>query len=487
MATIVTTSPSGGGGQPSNTYLTALSNIVGTGIYTVTGLNTAELRTITGGTGVIVTNGDGVAGNPIISLVPNTVIPGTGAVTIPVGTSTDYPVTPSDGMIRYNTTSNLFEFYQNGSWVNLSSGGGSGTVTSVGLVSSTLSITGSPVTTNGTLTANLTTTGVVAGGYTNADIIVDAYGRIISATSGAASGVSQIIAGSGITISPVGGTGVVTISATGGSGSGSVTSVGLASTDFTIVGSPVTTSGTITANLAVQPSIVPGTYPNADIVVNSKGIITNISAGGTSTIRLYTENYILGTPNTVVGLNSFAIGEDNTVTGHNAVALGVSNTAAALGSVAFGNSAVSSFPGQVSHASGKFQTVGDAQGSDYIYRGETGTQFPIEIFLDGVSARLVLTDNSAIAFEALAVARRIDAVGEYAAFRLEGLIKRDSGTGSTAIVGLINKNIIARTNTNLDCNIQAYTPAGSLQVLVQGAAGQIYNWVVRLISVEEIG
>jgi hypothetical protein len=69
---------------------------------------------------------------------------------------------------------------------------------------------------------------------------------------GGSAGVTQIIAGTNVTISPVGGTGVVTINATGGGGggSGTVTSVDVSggATGLTFTGGPVTTTGTITAS-----------------------------------------------------------------------------------------------------------------------------------------------------------------------------------------------------------------------------------------------
>lgn len=64
--------------------------------------------------------------------------------------------------------------------------------------------------------------------------------------SATVSGVSQIVAGTNITISPVTGTGVVTINSSGGGGSGTVTSVGLTMpAAFSVANSPVTTSGTL--------------------------------------------------------------------------------------------------------------------------------------------------------------------------------------------------------------------------------------------------
>lgn len=57
-----------------------------------------------------------------------------------------------------------------------------------------------------------------------------------------------------------------------GSGSGTVTSVGLTSSDFSVSGSPVTSSGNITANLNTS-GVGTGTYRGA-ITVNNKGIVT---------------------------------------------------------------------------------------------------------------------------------------------------------------------------------------------------------------------
>lgn len=47
----------------------------------------------------------------------------TGAITLPSGTTAQRPVPPVNGMIRYNTTSNLLEAYINGAWQNINAGG----------------------------------------------------------------------------------------------------------------------------------------------------------------------------------------------------------------------------------------------------------------------------------------------------------------------------------------------------------------------------
>ncbi len=56
------------GAQPVDGDLTGLSTLAGTGIVTRTAADTYTTRTISNGTGVTVTNGDGVSGNPTIAL-----------------------------------------------------------------------------------------------------------------------------------------------------------------------------------------------------------------------------------------------------------------------------------------------------------------------------------------------------------------------------------------------------------------------------------
>jgi hypothetical protein len=193
---------------------------------------------------------------------------------------------------------------------NGSGNGGSGTVTSVSIVSpnSTLAASGTIVS-SGALSVDLNTIANVAGSYRSPNITVDAYGRVSSISNGN-SGITSlsIIPGSGIAVtgSPatstisnitVINTGVTRLNAGSGiaiSGSngnvtvglssivGSVTSVGLTSSTLLVSGSPIVTSGVMSVNLPSNISLS-GNITGGNLITS--GLVTatgNITGGNLS-------------------------------------------------------------------------------------------------------------------------------------------------------------------------------------------------------------
>jgi hypothetical protein len=110
---------------------------------------------------IAVTDGNGATGNPTIGLASNPVIPGTGGMRLPTGTTAQR--NPNiNGYLRYNSDLGIFEGYANGSWQTAMVGG----VTSVNVSGGATGLTtsGGPITTAGVIT--LAGTLVAANGGT---------------------------------------------------------------------------------------------------------------------------------------------------------------------------------------------------------------------------------------------------------------------------------------------------------------------------------
>lgn len=189
--------------------LAALEGLSGTGIAKRTGVSTWALQSTVGTT-------DG--GTGLSTATTGDLLYASGANTWAsraIGTSGQV-LTVSGGVPTWQTTS------------------GTGTVTSVAVTSSDLSVGGSPITTSGTITLSLNTVGIGSGGtgQTTANGALNALlpsqggnsGKVLS-TDG--SNTYWIAAGS----------------------VGTVTSVAVSSTDLSVSGSPITGAGTITLNV----------------------------------------------------------------------------------------------------------------------------------------------------------------------------------------------------------------------------------------------
>jgi hypothetical protein len=140
-------------GQTSN-----FANASFNGLVTLSTSGAITSSVITGTSSQIdVTNGSGVSGNPTISISNDPTLPGSAGVILPSGTTGQRSGSPTNGTLRYNTTVALLEAYLNGTWTSLASGSGvTSILTGTGL-------TGGPITSTGTI--SLANTAVTAGTY----------------------------------------------------------------------------------------------------------------------------------------------------------------------------------------------------------------------------------------------------------------------------------------------------------------------------------
>ena len=317
----------------------AIANYGGTGLVAIQSGTTLGGVVITGTTNQIaVANGNGV-GNPTISITSNPILPGTGGVQVPSGTTAQR--SSVNGVVRYNTDTANFEFYQNGAWTVFGTGAGSvtnviGTANQItvvnGTTTPTVSIASNPII-PGTGSLTLPIGGSAARPGTpvagmlryNSDLgVVEAYttsGWITLGTGGGSGGVTAIATGTGLTGGPITTTGTIAIANTSvtagtyGSSSnipqiiinaqgqitsatniavatgGTVTSVDVSggSTGLTTSGGPITSSGTITLAGTLN-----ATYGGTGQNTYATGDILYASAANTlSKLSVSTNGYVL--------------------------------------------------------------------------------------------------------------------------------------------------------------------------------------------------
>lgn len=378
---------------------------------------------------------------------------------------------PTDGQLLIGSTGGapVAATLTAGTGISVTNGSGSITIANTGVTSvnasggtTGLTFSGGPVTTTGTLLLSGTLapsnggTGLTTLGTANQVLGVNGTGSAAEyKTISASTGISVAFTPNDISITN---TGVTSVALQDGS----------ATPIYTISGSPVTTTGTLTFSLASQ-------------VANTAFLAPNGSAGQPTfrsiayadlPLKLYVEN---------------PVGQVAPVaTGVNAVAIGSGSSAPADGSFAEGAGANAGIFGQKAFANGSFANPGDAQHGIYVLRNETTDATITELFLDGTggSQPLVVPDNSVVTFSVLIAGRRTDATGGGAGYKFEGVIMKDATGASVTFIGNPSKTILGETNAPWDASVIADTSNGALKITVTGQAAKTIRWVATVLTTE---
>lgn len=191
-----------------------------------------------------------------------------------------------------------------------------------------------------------------------------------------------------------------------------------------------------------------------------------------------------GSGNTVSGNSSAAIGGSSiNISGYASVGIGGQGNITADAATGHGYSYNSTLNCGHAQAGGQFAATGDAQSTSVTLMLQTTTNTPSEMFLNGTSGRLVIPTDSAWCFEALIVARRTDADGESAGYRISGVI--DNNAGTVALVGTVAVGTIGEDTSAWDVTAVADNTNKALVINVTGENSKTIRWVahVRLVQV----
>lgn len=227
-------------------------------------------------------------------------------------------------------------------------------------------------------------------------------------------------------------------------------------------------------------------------------------ANNTSTYGATGANSIaIGQTAKASGALSFAVGELSVASGYASFAFGDSGaTASGLSSVAFGSQASATQQGAFAFGKSKseiigkytysgsstlFAAVGDAQTGTFVLSvattNATASVLRTNTAAVGTTNQVILPNNSAYAFTGTVVARRQAAGGtESAAWKIEGLIRREGTAASTTLVA---STVTAISNApGWTLALSADTTNGGLKIEATGAAATNIRWVATVQTSE---
>lgn len=280
-----------------------ISSTTAVGLLTVNG-TTVTATTIVGTADQIsVTTGNGIGGSPTIAIASNPIVPGTASITVPSGTTAQRA--GSNGALRYNTDSASLEAYANNAWGAIVSGTG--------------------VTTFSGGSTGLTPNTPTSGGIVLAGTLIPANGGTGATT------LTGYVYGNGTSTM----TASTTIPTT--ALSGTVTNAQIANPQVTINGTTIAlgASGTVTAanpNALTIGTGLSGTSYDGSAAITIAIDSTVATLTGSQTL---TNKSISGSTNTLTNIPNSALTNSSVTIGTTGVALGATSlTLGGLTSVA---------------------------------------------------------------------------------------------------------------------------------------------------------
>ena len=328
---------SGVSGDPTITLagqVLNLANLSANGLMVITtagALSATSILNVVDQTAVF--NADGTAGNPTIGLASNPIIPGTGSIFIPVGTTGQRPA-GVDGKIRYNSTDGAYEGYSTGAWRQFSLSGG------VTLINTGTGLTGGPITGSGTI--SIDNTAVTAGSYGSSTQVgtftVNAQGQLTAAANSTItpSGIGAVasVSGTANEITATGTTTVVLSLPAALTFTGKTVTGGTFNMTAATVGADTVTTNTATQTLTNKTL----TAPVIATIVNTGTLTLPTSTDtlvGRATTDTLTNKSISGATNTLTNIANASLTNSSVTVGTTAIALGASSlTLGGLTSVA---------------------------------------------------------------------------------------------------------------------------------------------------------
>jgi hypothetical protein len=173
--------------------------------------------------------------------------------------------------------------------------------------------------------------------------------------------------------------------------------------------------------------------------------------------------------------------------GNYACAIGQGALAQGRGSFAFGYGAKAVERNKFAFSGPWFNAVGDRQGGLLVLAAATTDATATVLVSDtgaaGTTNQLILPNNTAFAFTGVVVARQKAANGTAsAAWKVEGLIRREANAGTTTLVA---STVTAISNVPAwTLALSADTTNGGLSVTGTGAAATNIFWAANIQTVE---